>query len=167
MTHKILKILFLVFVVISLPQSDVEAQFWTPCVDTVRQVNEYYPCFNEYEPVCGCNGVTYRNECSAYWQNAVNLYESGICGEIDIDIVPNYVSYENIKLSVYLKFQGSVNIAIYDVYGMMYYFDNISNFIGLQKREIPVQSLRHGVYFLVVFHNNEPITRKFVKAVQY
>ncbi|MBT8195974.1 MAG: hypothetical protein HKO56_00055 [Bacteroidia bacterium] len=28
-------------------------------------INQYFPCVGPYNPVCACNGVTYRNECFA------------------------------------------------------------------------------------------------------
>jgi hypothetical protein len=162
-----LKFIAVLIFFLAWPASDLFAQFWTPCVDTIRQPNPYHTCLNDYEPVCGCDGVTYRNECVAYWQNAINLSENGICGEIDLDLVENLVS-EFIVYSVYLKFFGNVRVAIYDVYGTTYHFDNLPGFIGNSGiRQIPIQHLRHGVYFLVVFFNDEPITRKFVRTPHY
>ena len=165
--NKISFILFLIFFSI-IPSGNLFAQITYSCYDTLKQPNPYHPCDIIYEPVCGCDGITYRNPCAAEWHGGLSVYgyENGICGDIDIFLLNNYVS-EYIQFAVYLRNFGSVNVAIYDVYGTMYYFDNISNFIEKQERQIPVQHLRHGVYFLVVFYNDVANTRKFVREPHY
>ena len=161
------KYLFLLMFILALPASELFAQFYIPCIDTIRQPNPYYYCDFVYQPVCGCNGVTYRNDCVAYWQNAVNLSDNGICGDIDVYLIQNLVS-EYIEFAIYLKQFGYVSVAVYDVYGMMYYFDALPGFVeNSGYMQVPVQNLRHGVYFFVIIHNEQAITRKFIRLPHY
>lgn len=48
------------------------------CVDpSVIDTNVVCPAI--YAPVCGCNGITYPNECIAYYQNGVTEWTPGPC----------------------------------------------------------------------------------------
>lgn len=51
----------------------------TNCIDTA-QICSNCPCVGLYDPVCGCNGVTYGNQCEAY-NAGVTSWANGVCGQ--------------------------------------------------------------------------------------
>lgn len=52
-----------------------------PCIDK-EKINPQAICTQQYEPVCGCNNITYGNACEA--ENAgVTSWEQGECAKND------------------------------------------------------------------------------------
>ena len=48
------------------------------CVDS-SLISDSANCFAVYDPVCGCDGVTYGNSCEAIFSGGVTSYVAGEC----------------------------------------------------------------------------------------
>lgn len=138
------------------------AQITTYCVDTQR-VNPYYICGNPiYFPVCGCNGVTYRNECAAYYMGGVNYTVNGSCGNFDFDILENPVN-TNLTLSVYTKKTQQVIMQSWNDMGNKYYefaFNGVE--ASVQQFFVDVHDWPRGVYIIAVIVNGEQQSKKVI-----
>lgn len=122
------------------------------CVDSVR-ANPLYQCNDQfYNPVCGCNGVTYRNQCNALNVHGVTNWVSGVCSGFDVDYYPNPVgpaSAFTVNLSFPETISGNMTLRIVDMYGKTAEQRFLSNFNRIQI-EFYLQALRTGIYHLVV-----------------
>lgn len=115
-----------------------------------------------YDPVCGCNNQTYRNQCVAYNVNGVNWWRSGVCGGLDVDFYPNPVNYGT-PLKVNLSFDefvvGNADIKIVDMFGKVWEQRIVNNFNRIHL-EFDVSVLRTGLYILVVQSSLNTYTAK-------
>ncbi len=50
------------------------------CIDDSK-IDELALCIEVYEPVCGCNGITYPNICYASSFGGVTSFINGACGK--------------------------------------------------------------------------------------
>lgn len=81
------------------------------CIDSTL-IDPNLACPMYYEPVCGCNGITYGNECDAR-MNGVTEFYHGACGSIMPDCFAYpyfYYSFDSSGKTVYfMNFSVGVN----------------------------------------------------------
>ncbi|MBA3899368.1 MAG: hypothetical protein H0X62_04020 [Bacteroidetes bacterium] len=149
----------ILFSLLLITDISVKAQNWG-CYDSLL-INIGAFCIPDYDPVCACNGETYRNYCFAK-NDGYQQYYNGICELIDFNIKTNPVLH-NLELDLITSQEGNVTIHIVDWYGKVYYQDF---FYGINRRQIqiPVGNFDQGVFMVIArFGDLEVVVKKFVK----
>ncbi len=74
-----------------------------PCIDSTL-INPAVDCIAIYDPVCGCNNVTYNNFCEAIYYGGVTHYSAGPCivqvNENDTENLTVYPNPTNESISI-------------------------------------------------------------------
>jgi hypothetical protein len=143
--------------------------FYSPCKDSSKIENIYYPCYEVYGPVCGCDGITYRNWCVAENQYALSQgnYTIGPCSNYDYDISPNQV-FDLLKLNIQKKNKGYFAVSIFDTFGHLRFLQTFSYSAGpppeYMQFEISTTALDQGLYIIEVVSKGEQQVKKFFKV---
>jgi hypothetical protein len=142
-----------------------EAQFINdPCVDTNR-IDPFFQCnLPDFEPVCGCNFVTYRNECIAFNNHGVNFIEyDGVCQNefLFLDAYPTLTS-SNITIFMQMYAPSTARLEIRDAYGKLWHFRNFT-FTEEYLETLQVPYFPPGVYYIIAFVGEAYRVKKFIK----
>lgn len=152
----ILAILFFSLVSVSASR----AQYSNGCVDSLL-IKYGNPCPLEFDPVCGCNNITYRNTCNAE-NDGLIAWTEGPCEPIAIDFNPNPVS-DIVFMEIELREMGYINLWVYDYRGNEYYYQPFSTFKEMYLN-IDVNIWPQGLYYIIAINGNgDYLHKKLVK----
>jgi hypothetical protein len=149
---------FLALLAILLP-AKASAQV-TYCYDSTLK-NQSTVCPSVYEPLCGCDGITYRNYCEMYYHNGITDYRSGICEPLAVEFTPNPV-FNSMHVTLTLKEPADAFMYIFDLYGRNWYFQQFRS-IDKLIFDIETDKFPMGLYFIHAQTDNFSVIKRFIR----
>jgi hypothetical protein len=134
------------------------------CKDTFL-INPLKYCSNYYDPVCGCDSITYTNECIAKYKFGVKKWRAGSCTSgIYPDLSESIYIYPNPTkeiLNIYFTENKLFNRAVIsDVYGKSIRSKIFSP--DILNYSINIADIPAGIYLITFFDNNSKHSKKII-----
>lgn len=137
------------------------------CVDA-QAIDLEFPCPVVYDPVCGCDGITYDNACQATNWGGVLSYVGGPCttgvNAVDEAFIRVYPQPANDAVTVLLDTHEQHRFTLYSVTGKRV-LEGTTN--GASTVLMLPSSIHSGAYILIIETNSgEPVARREVLVVK-
>ncbi len=133
---------------------------YAQCLDTLNFPDPAPGCNLDFTPVCGCDGITYKNPCFAE-AATVQFWNDGPCEQIAMNIFPNPVTYW-LNVTLVTKFESNVRLFIFDRNGNIAYSNNLTS-VTTEYLSIPVNGFNQGLYIIMAESNGEVQLLKFIR----
>lgn len=138
------------------------------CIDSIYLDSTIF-CSKVSQPVCGCNNITYDNECIARYRFGVTQTTPGKCLSSTSDGNTKYaiIQYPNptqdklyIKLDEYTGHK--ISIHLYESTGK----ELLHQYLDSKLNEIDVKFLSAGLYITKYYHQNKLVSIKKLSIIR-
>lgn len=131
------------------------------CIDSTV-INNVLDCAAIYDPVCGCDSVTYNNPCEAIYYHGVVNFTQGPCtvgvneAAKQIEIFPNPT---NGLVQINADLAGRKKLTVFNISGQTVLSDSFLN----NKKALDLSGIPSGIYFIRITSKDGVLTQRIIK----